>query len=92
VRPIVFEFGENRVPVQPATAAVYCQILLPDFTAPWLRDWLLGQAKIPGQFCTKCDFNLIQSTLYQLAQNSRGQASCRRYHVALAVDQILWPY
>ena len=39
-----------------------------------------------------CDFNLIQFTSYQLAHNSRGQASCRRYHVALAVDQILWQY
>ena len=36
-----------------------------------MRDWLLGQ--IPGQFCTKCDFNLIQFTSYQLAQNSRGR-------------------
>jgi hypothetical protein len=66
VRPIVFEFGEDRMPVYPANAAVF--IAKFDFQTSLhleLRDWLLGQAKIPGQFCTKCYFNLIQFTSYQ---------------------------
>jgi hypothetical protein len=70
----VFEFGENRVPVYPATVAVF--IAKFDFQTSVHLDCAIGswgQAKIPGQFCPKCDFNLIQFTLYQLAQNSRGR-------------------
>ena len=46
VRPIIFEFGENRVPVHPATAALLAVFIAKfDFQTSLhldLRDWLLG--------------------------------------------------
>ena len=73
MRPIVSEFEENRVPVYPATAAVF--IAKFDFQTSLhvdLRDWLLGQAKIPPNSGPSA-MNLIQFTSNQLLQNSRGR-------------------
>jgi len=67
-------FVENRVPVYPATSALF--IAKFDFQTSLHLDCAIGSGVkliISGQFCTKCDFNLIQSTSYQLAQNSRGR-------------------
>jgi len=63
----VFDFGENGVPAHPAAAAVFIAKFDFQTSVRLDRDWLLGQAKIPDQFCTKRRFNLIQFTSYQLA-------------------------
>jgi len=66
----VFEFGENRVPFYPATAAVF--IAKFDLQTSLHLDCAIGswvKLKYPAN-TVPCDFNLIQSTSYQLAQNS----------------------
>jgi hypothetical protein len=71
----VFEFGKNRVPVYPATAAAF--IAKFDFQTSLLLIARLapGQAKIPGQFCTKRDFNPNPVYLIPTSTEFAGQAN-----------------
>jgi len=81
----VFEFEKNRVPVYPATAAVF--IVKFDFQTSLHLDCAIGswvKLKHPANSVPSAISNLIQFTSYQLAQNSRGRPVADATNVALA--------
>jgi hypothetical protein len=79
----VFEFGKNRVPVYPANFQT--SLHLDCAIGSWVK------LKYPAN---SVPVRIQSNPVYLIPTGIEfaGQASCRRYHVALAVDQILWQY
>jgi hypothetical protein len=85
----VFEFGENRVPVYPAAVAVF--IAKFDFQTSVHLDCAIGswvKLKYPA-ILYQVRFQSNPVYLIPTGTEFAGPISCRRYYVALAVDQIL---